>query len=912
MKNSKLKRNLPQSKIKNLRQYLALLSLIISVVSTVIIVFFFYVQIQHFMTEENKEAAKQTLVQSTDILEKDLNNASNILLNIENNEVILSSLEQLKNFDRSAMDRYEASQQLRNYLFKLSQGHHIIEDIIVITPESQFSASGFSGSYALNGVQMSENSDSSHLYTVTDFLEDTNLSEEISGKEFGSVGPYLNNKFFFAANIQDSDKRIRGVALILINPDELTKYLLTQERYRIVLDEQAILYEGKEFEFSADPTLLQEADYIKLANNEYFSQSLVPNQLKVIYQVDANDYLNFKQTLLLLVLASFIIYQFAYFLSRRISNTVIEPIHELLHWMDNQKASSEKFKINYSGRSSSFSFVEKLMGYFLLTIIFPVILVSTLYYSQTTHAVTEEMRQIIHMQHQSKAEILNQEMDRLKKVLALFSSEFGVTSFTSLRNIDEASLNDFKNTYLSPFNNETVSVYSNDGELLVSSGKHTKQSIDMSEFVSEANGSRFLYSVGVDMRAERMLSIALPIFRSYDPDENLGVVVVNVKADFFNSLPIIEGIDNEYVVIDDKFKWEMNASKIDLIDKGSQEDNEDQFRSSLNLSNWEYISVLNQASLETEIRNIFLSHSYMLFLLTLMLAVVSYLLTKSVMKPFNMLIHSYHPGQSERWKAQSIGSFMEVDEIERLKRNFEEGLLKLNDLADEKQTIQEQFLLESFKKREIQLFAIQNQVNPHFLYNALENLLYLVESEETERALVMISSLSRFFQFVTNRREMIIPLWKELDFTQNYLQIMRERFQNFTVVTDVDPAVVNYEVLKLMLQPLVENIIHHGVSETEKLVEIRITVSQTDHTIILEVADDAEGMEEEQLRSIQEDLKASTFNRSGLYNVYDRLDLYYHGQFTFSITSKKNRGTRVTIEIPKQINKDSTAMDIQN
>ena len=911
MNKSKRKWSPLRSKIKNLRQYLAAISLVISVITTVIVIVFFNVQIQHFITAENKSAAEKALGQSSYMLEKDLNSASNVLQNIQNNEVILSGIDGINDFEGSAADRYEASQQLRRYLFQLSQGHHIIEDIIIVTPKNQVSASGFSASYALNGIQMHENLDPNHLYAFSEFLRDTNLEGKFSIPDPAFQNSYLTNKIFFASNIQDSDKRMRGVALILVNPDKLTNYFLTKERYQIIYGDHMTLYAGSEFQYPDDTNLLEDTNYLKFADNEYFIRSLSLYQLKLIYQVDTNNYLNLKNILLFLGIACFIIYQFAYFLSQRISNAVIEPIHELLDWMDNQKASVEKFAINYSKKSSSFSLIERLMGYFLLTIILPVILISTLYYSQTTNAVTEEMQQIIYMQHQSKSAILNQEMDRIKKVLAAFSSEFGVTSFTALRNIDEASLSEFRSAYLSPFNNESISVYSNDGELLVSSGKRIKESIELSEFVSETNSSRFMYNVGMDSSAARMLSIALPIFQSHSAEERLGFVVVHVKADFFNSLPMIEGIENEYVVIDDRFKWEINASKIDVLDEEAQKVSLDRFRSSLNLSDWEYMSVLNQASIKDEITNIFLSHSYILFVLSLLLAVVSYLLSKSVMKPFNMLIQSYHFNQSEGEIASSRSFFMEVDEIERLKRNFEEGLLKLNDLADEKQAIQEQYLLETFKKREIQLFAIQNQVNPHFLYNALENLLYLVESKETERALTMISSLSKFFQFVTNRRELILPLWKELEFTENYLQIMRERFQNFIVVMNIDPVVLGYDVLKLMLQPLVENVIHHGVSQTERIVEIRITVTQTDKSIILEIADDADGMEEAKLKSIQENLRASTFNRSGLYNVYDRLDLYYQGQFEFLISSTKNLGTHVKIEIPKKVKHDNLALEIR-
>lgn len=902
--------HLETAKIKNLRQYLAVLSLLISLLSTAIIVVFFYVRINHYITLQNQKAAQQTLAQSTNILKRDLDRATGLLDAIQSNEGILSRLAVLENYNLPANERYSVSHELRSYLFKIAQDNHVIEDIIIITPRAQYSASGNSASYALNGRELNQDNDSSYLYTLSTFQENTRLMVGQRERMHGNSNPYLDNKFFFAANIRNSSNETKGVAIILINLDELTKYLLAREQYLIIHDTSGTLYGGAAFHSMNQHAFLGDEPHLKLAGQEYFVNSLYPYQLRMVYQLPTDNQLNLIQIVLLLLVAAVVIYHMAYYFSRRVSNAVIRPIHELLDWMGSQKEVEGGFQLKPVPKPNPFSFREKLMGYFLVTILLPVMLISGLYYFQASRMVMAEMKEIMETEHLSKVGMLNQEMDRLKKVLAVFSSDFDVITAGALKYIDKTSLNDFRTTYLAPGRDESIAIYSNEGELLVSSGKNILPDIEKTDFMREKSDSRFLYNLGANRKGDMRLSIALPIAQHNNHQEQLGLIVVNVNAGYFNNLPLVEGMDEEYILLKGKYQWRINESRFDVLAEAGSLPEENRFQSALTFSDWSYISVLDQSNLQSQIANIFLSNSYLLFILTVIIVAISYLLTKSVVKPFNTLIESSEMGTLHGEEKSNPSFLMEVDEIEQLKDNFSKGLVKLNELADEKQRIQEEYLLETFKKREIQLFAIQNQVNPHFLYNALENLLYLVEAEETDRALVMISSLSRFFHFVTNRREMMIPLEREMEFTYNYLRIMRERFQNFKVICDVDDSLRHVCMLKLMLQPLVENVIHHGVSHTEDLVHIWISIQQEGEYLTLEVRDDARGITPERLEQIQQDLQASSYNRSGLYNVYDRLELYYREQFTFTITSQLNKGTSVKIRIPMKTDSKDALLEM--
>lgn len=232
-------------------------------------------------------------------------------------------------------------------------------------------------------------------------------------------------------------------------------------------------------------------------------------------------------------------------------------------------------------------------------------------------------------------------------------------------------------------------------------------------------------------------------------------------------------------------------------------------------------------------------------------------------------------------------------EISGLARSFNVMVLKVKELMD-------QIVIEQEIKRKSELNALQAQINPHFLYNTLDSIIWMAESKKHDEVILMTSALARLFRASLSKGREMIPIATEVEHITNYLKIQQMRYQDkirFTL--DMDRELYPYLTLKVLLQPLVENAIYHGIKNKEGPGTITITGSLQDDRIRFQVMDDGIGMD----RSKVETLLISTGsqhsrNSVGIANVHQRIQLYFGAEYGLSYTSEPGAGTIVTLLIP--------------
>jgi two-component system sensor histidine kinase YesM len=208
---------------------------------------------------------------------------------------------------------------------------------------------------------------------------------------------------------------------------------------------------------------------------------------------------------------------------------------------------------------------------------------------------------------------------------------------------------------------------------------------------------------------------------------------------------------------------------------------------------------------------------------------------------------------------------------------------------------------ESYKaqiaNREAQLKALQSQINPHFLYNTLDTIKWMIMSGDSEMSVWMVNSLSRYFRLSLNKGKDIVPLQDEVDLVMTYLGIQQKRFKNvFTVTSHLEPEALTYSVPKLLLQPIVENALYHGVrgkSDNSGIIDIRVEMDEGD--IIAEIYDNGEGMSEEKIRDIMN--KNNESGGYGIKNVDERIKLFCGKEYGISVFSAQGRGTTVSMRL---------------
>jgi two-component system sensor histidine kinase YesM len=256
----------------------------------------------------------------------------------------------------------------------------------------------------------------------------------------------------------------------------------------------------------------------------------------------------------------------------------------------------------------------------------------------------------------------------------------------------------------------------------------------------------------------------------------------------------------------------------------------------------------------------------------------------------------------ERLEAIGKGSLLvcepiqaDVEEVQLLSDGIESMVGRLKQLID-KNTEQEK------QRRRTELALLQAQMNPHFLYNTMDTIIWLIESREISEAVTMVSSLSNYFRFSLSRGQNVITLAEEEQHIRSYLEIQQIRYRDLMDYEIDIPDQLKKNILpKLTLQPLVENALYHGIKTSRRKGFIRVTGRAQDERLILEVADDGSGMTEERLSEVRTSLVDGRREGFGLRTVHQRIQILFGGEFGLAVESTPDVGTRIIVTIPMQM-----------
>ena len=309
-------------------------------------------------------------------------------------------------------------------------------------------------------------------------------------------------------------------------------------------------------------------------------------------------------------------------------------------------------------------------------------------------------------------------------------------------------------------------------------------------------------------------------------------------------------------------------------------------------SGWRAVGVSYVDELVNRNVNDMIRLSLWLAVVVLAVAVLtSWLLSRLIGKPLRVLASAMESFESDadHFTYRPVGGTREVQE---LSDSFEHMVLRIQELMT---TVRE----EEVNLRKTELKALQAQINPHFLYNTLDSIAWMCEQGRNADAVKMVHALARLFRISISRGHELIPIAKELEHAESYLQIQMYRYKNqFTYTFDVDPDCLGYYCNKITLQPIIENSINHGLDlmVDEGRIDVRVRFDGDD--IVFSVQDNGVGMGPEQLEAIMQNGPTDRTG-IGIKNVNDRLKIYFGRNYGLSITSEPDVGTCVEIRMPR-------------
>ena len=290
--------------------------------------------------------------------------------------------------------------------------------------------------------------------------------------------------------------------------------------------------------------------------------------------------------------------------------------------------------------------------------------------------------------------------------------------------------------------------------------------------------------------------------------------------------------------------------------------------------------------------------SLMLGVLVLVAAVLtSWVLSNLLGRPLRGLAQAMERFETDadHFTYHPVGGTREVQE---LSASFSHMVVRIQQLMV---TVRQ----EEINLRKTELKALQAQINPHFLYNTLDSIAWMCEQGQNADAVQMVHALARLFRISISKGHELIPIAKEIEHAESYLQIQKYRYKNrFSYDFQVDPSCLDYLCNKITLQPIIENAINHGLDLLVEEGHIQVEVKPDGDDIVFRVIDDGVGMSPEQVQAIMNQ-KPKDHTGIGIRNVNDRLKIYFGKQYGLRIESVPDEGTCVEIRMPKVRQEDA-------
>ena len=343
--------------------------------------------------------------------------------------------------------------------------------------------------------------------------------------------------------------------------------------------------------------------------------------------------------------------------------------------------------------------------------------------------------------------------------------------------------------------------------------------------------------------------------------------------------------------------YEENNLAAVLYDDGSREESfQGEKRlvtvKTISYTGWRIVSVVPMSAFNMGISGTRLFAFLFVSLSMLMIMILNQLVSARIAKPLRELNRSVREWEAGNMEPDIyVGGSMEVEHLGRTLRSA----------VGQLQQLMKDIVVEQEEKRRSELDALQSQINPHFLYNTLDSIVWMIEGERYEDAVFMITQLASLFRISLSRGRTIISIGDEVKHARNYMNIQKIRYKNiFSVEFHLEEEILDCCTVKLIIQPLLENAIYYGVECMDGDGEIEVRGYRKEQDVYIEVRDNGLGMTEETVGAL---LKKNNRVRKkgsgvGLINVHTRIRLRFGETYGLEIESQPDEGTVVRIHLP--------------
>jgi sensor histidine kinase YesM len=893
--------------------FLLRFSLIAVLVFLLLLSSLYFIKIKNFIEEKKETSVQLRMDQISSELQTEFNEIYDTTNSLKTNEILIRYIDELSGSEISPTAKYYQAVGLEDYLNTIRQNNKLIDNILIITPETQYSSDQKYVDFKFNGMKVKAEVESNFHFVN---LGEAGSKIELPSSNKGMGTEQLNNQLFFGTNILSADGVHKGVILLFINPKNLDDSLFYADQIRLFDQNGQVFFKGEKAALDVPAKLDtlkygNKGQFVSWGDTGVYYSSIPYYNFQLIYEEPLDFYKKQMGLMWKIIVLTFVCSALAAIIfSRLIGRKVIQPLYQLIESIKEYEVSGNYSSLLQQNKTTGMklSLRERFFFYFVITVLLPLLIFMGALYGQTSKLVSGDLQESYHSVHEKMARLMDNEINQRELTMARIAHNNNILLHLLEHDGEKIGYELVDRRQFFELRRQNIRIYDESGKILYTNMHNQPKKLD-SDFMSNlaSSGRKISYSIERDRFDNVTIVIGMPIFSPVEFSEIIGYMTVDIENNLletFYSDWQQTGLEMLLVDKSNRILSHPNPLQIGKIFDSKEEVLQDEghnfhaYSTEITSMDWEFISKYNFHDSQNQVNQLFISDLYLLLIILLLLLIFAYWISKRMHRPIGQLkelVQTFDLKGSHNEVAERLSG---IDEVDALTKNFNKMMVRMEELIHETLLTNQERIQLKYEKRELQLNALQSQINPHFLYNTLDNLIYLVEANETDKATEMIASLSRFFRFITNREQFMITLRDEFVYTKTYIKIMSYRFDNFECIWDVDENVLNNKTVKLILQPVIENAIHHGARKTKDMMTIHISSKLKKKEIHLVVEDNAQGIGEEELTIIKSHLASASLEKAGIYNVNGRIRLHFGGNYGLYIESEQGKGTKVTIVLP--------------
>lgn len=862
---------------------------------------------------------KIKLNQISSDIDSSFTHASQVIEYLATNKQLNRYLNRIEYINIGASEKNEIYNNVISLLLNFSGYSPLICNIDIFTRNNSFS--------------MAQEASYSSLrdFSDTQFIKEEAYTErDAANNPKSSSIVAINDIMYMTQALYDGNTMV-GMIFMQISNNFFTNVTSESERFLLVNENSNTVWEGQKFseinkKISKTELLKNSKNDIIYKDKKYiiYKKNIKYKNWCVYYLFSLEPFINTVDfTRGFSIIISIFAFCTAFLFSEFISAKIIKPIIEIISYTHRydlyDRIPSNLARLRLKDRTS---LREKTFYYLLITILIPVCAYVILFYYQSENVITSKVTDTYGMVFENAVTTLDDDIGRKVTAMKKLSFERPIQQLildkSSARD-DVLLINTLEGNSIVGLGKSITSIVNTDNSVLLTNSLTSDGMIDESFFKTlTVSRKPLMWYSSIDKLGRNNINLVTPVYNMMSLNFNVPVGYIKTEIDQAmiyekysdiktNFSEVMINDQNGNVIIPGKipdtkgknFMWTENGVKYEItVVEGVKYI---VYSASLKSIPWNIVCSYEMSGQLMQSNKILQNNIiYTVLIAILLILVLSYFISKFIAKPVDNFNNAIENIKIDNLRERVRSSYF-IDEFSIMGKAFNEMIDRIENLINELiLSNQKRLELETQKKR-AEIIALQSQINPHFLYNTLDTINYMVKDGYKDRAVLMINALSDLFRYGLSRGEMLISIIEEIEYAKAYTDIMVLRYNNkIRFNWNIEKGLLEYKTIKLIIQPLIENSIYHGIGAGKNEGIVNISCDNESNCIKFIVEDNGAGMPEDRLEEIKDNLMNSSLKKMhGIYNVQARIHIYYGREYGIEIQSKLGEGTTVIMTIPK-------------